>query len=279
MIKLQYFGKFGRFLNLKNPKRFTEKLQYYKLHYKNPVMIECVDKYDVRNYVTKVGLSDILVPCIGVYNSYDEIEYSKLPNSFVLKDTLGSGGNSVIVIPDKNKINYESLNDVLTKWTSQNAHVKRGGREWPYYKGKNSRIIIEELLKTDDGEGLVDYKFFCFDGKMEFFYIMGDRQLGKKVSVSIYGKNKEKLDVRRVGDEEYNSKVEMPANIDEMIQVAERLSSEFPHVRVDLYNVNGKIYFGELTFFNASGYMEYDPDSFDYEIGEKFDIDFKDYKV
>ena len=153
--------------------------------------------------------------------------------------------------------------------------VKGSGREWPYYSGKNHRLIIEEMIESNPSEGgLIDYKFFCFNGKVEFLYVMGDREIGKSVKVSLFDRNFVKLPVSRVGDEEF-LKARKPENFDEMISVAEKLSEEFPHVRVDLYNVNGKILFGELTFYNASGYMLFEPDSFDVEIGKRWDI--KDY--
>ena len=146
MNKMQYKIKTGRKLNLKNPQRFTEKLQWYKLYYKNPLMIQCVDKYDVREYVKSKGLEDILIPCCGVFEDANEIKWDNLPNEFVIKDTLGGGGNSVIIVEDKDKADIENIKQTISTWTERKAHVKEAGREWPYYSGNNHRIIIEKCL-------------------------------------------------------------------------------------------------------------------------------------
>ena len=272
MLKIQYLIKTGNQLNLKNPKRFTEKLQWYKLYYRDPMMIKCVDKYDVRDYVISKGLEEILVPCYGVYNGVDEINWNVIPTSFVMKDTLGGGGTSVVVVRDKNTEDIEHLKAQAKHWTLQSIHTKGSGREWPYYGGKNHRIIFEQNIEPyKDGTGLIDYKFFCFDGKVEFIYVMGEREIGKSVQVSIFDRDFNRLPVLREGDAEYKN-ARKPDHFESMITIAERLSADFPHVRVDLYNINGQIYFGELTFFNASGYMRYNPDSFDTDIGNKWKL-------
>ena len=273
MIKLQYRLKMGRKLDLKNPKRFTEKLQWYKLNYKNPLMIRCVDKYDVREYVKSKGLEDILIPCYGVYDSADDIDWDSLPNQFVMKDTLGGGGNSVIIVKDKKKEDIGELKRKATEWTKIKAHVKSDGREWPYYSGKNHRIIIEKYIDSDPSKGgLIDYKFFCFNGTTEFIYVMGDREVGERVKVRLMDREFKRLPVLRVGDADIGE-VSEPQNYQDMLMVAEKLAEDFPHVRVDLYNIGGEILFGELTFYNASGYMQYEPDNFDYMVGSKFHLE------
>lgn len=270
MLKLQYRIKMGRKLNLKNPQRFTEKIQWYKLYYKNPKMIQCVDKYDVREYVKSKELEDILIPCYGVYESVDQIDWESLPNQFVMKDTLGGGGNSVIIVKDKNNTDVEELKRCGAEWTSIRAHVRDAGREWPYYNGKNHRIIIEKYIESDANKGgLIDYKFFCFNGNPEFLYVMGERVVGKEVKVAILNSDYSETEVQRVGDTQYKDYTK-PYNYNEMKSIVEILSEEFPHVRVDMYNIEGRIYFGELTFFNASGYMKYNPDSADYVFGKKW---------
>lgn len=270
MLEIQYFIKMGRRLNLKNPQRYTEKLQWYKLNYRNPEMVRCVDKYDVRSYVEESGLGDILNECYGIYDAADEIDFDKLPDKFVLKDTLGGGGNSVIVIKDKSAANFDEIGKRLKKWVNEPHHVRDGGREWPYYSGKKHRIIAERFIEpADEGADLVDYKFFCFNGRCEFIYAMGNRRVGEKVDVSIFDREFQKLPVSRIGAEAYAA-AQKPGNFEQMRETAEKLASGFPHVRVDLYNVDSKILFGELTFFNASGYVIYNPDDFDFQMGEKF---------
>ncbi len=268
MLKFQYWIKTGNRLNLKNPVRFTEKLQWYKVNYHNPLMVSCVDKYDVREFVKGKGLEENLIPCYGVFDSAERITWEALPEQFVMKDTLGGGGNAVIIIKDKSSADKKKLEEIAVNWTSINAHKKNSGREWPYYHGKKHRIIIEKNIQNGNQE-LNDYKFFCFGGKVGFLYVTGNRIPGQAVSIGIYSPDFEKLPVKRVGDEDYTG-AKKPENYAEMIRIAEKLSEDFPHVRVDLYNVNGRIYFGELTFYNASGYMVFDPDEFDVQAGRLF---------
>lgn len=271
MIKIQYRIKLGRKLNLKNPQRYTEKLQWYKLNYKNPIMKKCVDKYEVRKYIKEIGCSEILNELYGIYNSTEEIDFDKLPNSFVIKDTLGGGGNSVIIVKDKSKLDIEKTKKQMNSWMN-NITKKNPGREWVYDNQKH-RIIIEKFIDSniDDG-GLIDYKFFCFSGKVEYVYGIADRKVGKKAGLGIFDKNFNLLPYHRLDEEKLKRKLEKPKNYDQMIKYAERLSENFPHARIDLYNIDGKIIFGEITFFDGSGYFKFQPDNFDYILGRQFNI-------
>lgn len=147
MLKIQYRIKTGNKLNLKNPKRFTEKLQWYKLYYKNPLMIQCVDKYDVREYVKSKGLEDILIPCYGVYDSADEVDWDSLPQQFVMKDTLGGGGNSVVIVKDKSTVDLEDLKSTAADWTKIDAHKKGGGREYYITAVRITGFCLKSILK------------------------------------------------------------------------------------------------------------------------------------
>ncbi|MCD8052485.1 MAG: carbonic anhydrase [Lachnospiraceae bacterium] len=267
MLKFQYRIYLGRKLNLKNPQRFTEKIQWYKLNYKNPELISCVDKYEVRKYLSDRGFSEILTEDYGVYDNAEQIDFESLPESFVLKDTLGGGGNAVIIVKNKADADWNALKVRMNDWCSTPTK-KDNGREWPYYSGKNHRIFIEEYL--DEPEGLNDYKFFCFNGRTEFIYFVSERKLGVNGKFHILDRNFNDTGVIRVGDEPGETVLKRPEHYDEMLRTAEKLAVPFPHVRVDLYEYKGEIRFGELTFYNASGYMRYEPDSFDYEVGEKF---------
>ena len=269
MLRIQYRVYMGRKLNLKNPCRFTEKIQWYKLNYRNSIMVDCVDKYEVRKYLKQKGFADILTHDYGVYYSSDQIDLDKLPKSFVLKDTLGGGGTSVIIVKDKNKINWNNIKKKLDVWCS--TPIKKDlGREWPYYTGKKHRIFIEEYM--DVPNGLDDYKFFCFNGKVEFLYYISNRRLGIGGNFHILDRNFKEIGVVRVGDEPEETKAIRPSHYEEMLQTAEKLSKDFPHVRVDLYEYKEHVKFGEFTFYNASGYMKYKPDEFDYTIGKKFEL-------
>lgn len=272
MIQVQYYLKTGRRLNLRDPKRFTEKLQWYKLYYKNPEMIRCVDKYEVRSYVAEKGLGDILIPCYGVFDRIEDINWEKLPNQFVMKDTLGGGGTSVIIIRDKSSADMEALKTSAAKWIAL-GQVKDTEREWPYHSGKKHRVIFEKYIDADPQKGgLIDYKFFCFDGKPTWIYVVADRVIGEGGGIGIYDSNFVKRDVLRNDERPLERVIEQPEKFDEMKKVASKLSEEFPEARIDLYDDNGQILFGEITFFDGSGYMTFTPDEFDYEFGKQFSL-------
>lgn len=270
MLRMQYRIKTGRALHLKDPVRFTEKLQWYKLYYRNPDMIRCVDKYEVRTYLQERGFLELLPKCFGVFDSPDQLPVSQLPERFVLKDTLGSGGNAVLLCSDKSQADWKDIYKTAARWCATPL-IRDGGREWPYYSGKKHRILVEEYLQSEGGP-LTDYKFFCFGGECAFVYVCTGRQNGSSVEIYFVSPTYQKLSVTRVGDEPSGKLPEKPESFGEMVRLAETISAPFPHVRVDLYNIGGVIRFGELTFFNASGYMCYEPDSFDAEIGKRFSL-------
>ena len=270
MIKIQYRVKMGRKLDLKNPKRYTEKLQWYKLNYKNPLMKKCADKYMVREFVESKGLGYILNDLYGVFNNVDEIDFDKLPQQFVLKTTNGAGGDNIIICQDKNKFDEERSRHLLNSWMKEKK--KDYGREGLYSEVK-PKIIAEKFLPRNESNDLPDYKFFCFDGKVECLYTMIDytdnHQNGK---LGFYDSKFKKLPYYRLDFKPIEIELKKPKNFEKMIEIAETLAKDFPHVRVDLYNIDGKIVFGELTFFNASGYMRFNKDEFDFLLGEKFNL-------
>lgn len=255
----------GRKLNLKTPKRFTEKLQWYKIYYRDPLMTKCADKYSVREYVSSKGFENILVPFYGVYESVEEINFDDLPNKFVLKTTNGSQTN--LFCEDKSELDIGSTKSLLNKWLKK--RTTKAGREWPYYNIKN-RIICEKYLEKDKNNDLVDYKFICFNGEVFCVFVNAERKSDEDMRFGIYSKDFNHLPYRRKGLRDTDNTFEKPINYNKMVEIAEELSKEFPHVRVDLYNIDGKIYFGELTFFHGSGYIEFEPDEFDFILGKKF---------
>ncbi len=273
MLTIQYRIKTGRKLNLKDPQRFTEKLQWYKLYYKNPLMIQCVDKYDVRDYVKSKGLEEILIPCYGVYNSPDEIDWDGLPNQFVMKDTLGGGGVSVVLVKDKETTSINELKARAAEWVSIDSHKKGGFREWPYYSGKKHRIIIEKYINSDQTDGgLKDYKFLMFNGKTAIVYILADRKVGQDAGCGIFDDEMNRLPYMELDERPLERNIEKPENFEFMKRIAEKLSEDFPEARIDLYNVDGHVMFGEITYYDSSGYMLFDPDCFDIELGNKFEL-------
>lgn len=266
MIEFQYYMKLKRKLNLDNPQRYTEKIQWYKLYYRNKDMPICVDKYRVREYIHKKGLDGILVNLYAKYDKAEDILIKDLPNKFILKTTNGSGTN--IICRDKSEIDEHVLREKVATFLKQSS--ASAGREWAY-SYVQPKIIIEELLEdssTPDGS-INDYKFLCFNGKPEYIVLDVDRFTNHKRNIYDTHWN----DLHIVSDCLCADGVYAPPeNLSEMLHIAEQLSKDFPAVRVDLYSVGGKVYFGELTFFPWSGYVQYVPDSFDYEMGEKFKL-------
>ncbi len=264
MLSIQYRIKLDRKLNLKNPKRFTEKIQWYKINYRNPIMHQCVDKYRVRDFVKRRGLEDILIPLIRKYNSTDEINWDELPDSFVIKTTHGGGGLNVIVCKNKKELEKKEIMERLQAGNTP-VRINSGGREWAYY-GAQPGIIVEKLLVNHENPeaGINDYKIFCYDGKPKYIIVDVDRYIEHKRNFyDIEWNNLHITSDCPASDRE----IEKPVNFERMIEVAEVLSSGFPYVRVDLYNQAGKIYFGELTFYPWSGYVQFMPDEWDFKFG------------
>ncbi len=268
MIRFQYWIKTGRLLNLSSPVRYTEKIQWYKLNYRNALVSVCSDKYHVRNFVQENGYSYLLNELYGVYEKACDIDFDKLPDSFAIKDTNGSGKN--IFVRDKYKEDIESIRSQISSWLDK-GNINYG-REWGY-NNVTSKIIIEALLPRDENNDLPDYKFFCFDGRVEFLYTMVDYVDDHDAGCcSFFDRDFNQLKYRRSEYKEIDRNIPKPENFEEMIKIAEKLSSHFPHVRVDFYNISGRIVFGELTFYNASGYTVFDPDEFDFIMGSKFTL-------
>jgi len=270
MIKLQYWVKTGRKLNLGNPKRYTEKLQWYKLYYRDPLMTQCADKYRVRDYIASKGLSDILVPLYGAYDKVEEIDFDQLPSKFVLKTNNGSRTN--ILCHNKEKLDINATKKTLKAWLTK--RTTKAGREWPYYNIQ-PKIICEEFLDTGTHDDLVDYKFICFSGRVHYVFVNAERDSDEGLKFGIYNKEFKKLPYKRKGLRDTDSAFTKPINYKKMVEIAEKLSEDFPHVRVDLYNIKGNIYFGEMTYFHGSGYIEFEPDDFDETLGKSFHLPVK----
>lgn len=264
MLKIQYRIKMGRKLNLKYPKRYTEKLQWYKLYYRTPLLTQCADKYGVRKYIEEKQLGNILCDFYGVYENVDDIDFNTLPDKFVMKTTNGSGTN--ILCKDKANIDIDGVKKELNQWLKRDCYGL--GREWAY-KDITPKIIVEEYLEdeTNPFEGINDYKFIYFNGKAE--YIVFDVDRFKDHKRNIYDTEWNNMNVSTDHDS-IDIEVEKPEGLEQMLKVANMLAKDFPCVRVDLYWVNGKVYFGELTFYPWTGYVKFDPDSFDFTLGDKF---------
>src|SRR5699024_3640790 len=206
----------------------------------------------------------------GIYENVNDIDFKEIPNEFVIKSTDGGGGHNVIICDSYSTFNKENKIPIIDSWLKKNTR-KSPGREWVYDES-GSKIIIEKNIKPKDNKGLIDYKFLCFNGEPEYLFIMTERSSSMGLNIGIFDMNFKHLPVKRKNVNNLNEDFPKPKNFSKMVEIARVLSSNFPHVRVDLYNVEGKIYFGELTFFHGSGYIEFEPDEFDYTLGKKFKI-------
>lgn len=267
MLRLQYRIKCGRKLNLSDPKRYTEKLQWMKLYYRDPVMQQCADKYQVREFVASRGLGHILNDLYAVFAAPEEIDLAGLPERFVLKLSNGSGTN--LLCKNKAELDAYQVQQQFRDFYAQSG--ASAGREWVYSTGKKPVIIAEGYLEDPsqkDG-AICDYKFLCFGGKPEF--VVYDSQRFTDHKRNIY--DPDWNDLRIASDCPcLETEVSRPDHLTEMLEIARKLSAGFPAVRVDLYSIGEKIYFGEMTFFPWSGYVRYAPDSFDFLLGEKFQL-------
>lgn len=272
MLRMQYRIKMGFWPNFKHPKRFTEKMQLYKMKYRNPVMAQCVDKYEVRKYVEGKGLGHILNKLLGVYDSVSEINFDKLPSKFVTKTTNGGGGLNVLLVKDKSSCNFKEIKQKLLSWGAgkERKHKKSLGREWAYTGIKKSRIIIEELLEDNsNADGSIeDYKMMCFNGKFKSLWI--DKNRYSDHHRGFWDENLNFLPNVKSDHDTFADPPALPANMDEMVKIAEKLSEDFPYARIDLYNIKGRIVFGEITFYPWSGYVRFTPDDFDRTLGHYF---------
>jgi|LSQX01.2.fsa_nt_gb hypothetical protein len=249
-IKLQYKSRMGIKLNLDKPKTMNEKLQWLKLYDRNPLYQCLVDKYDVRSYIKENIGEQYLIPLIGVWDRFEDIDLSKLPNQFVLKTTHDSGG--VVICTDKSDFNFEAAKKKLNKSLKNNYYYH--GCEWPY-KNIKPKIICEKYISDEVGSSMVtDYKFYCFDGNVDSVMLCIDREKGDP---KFYFFNKEWV-LKRYNNRGKNAPqdftIPKPNRIDEMFALAEKLSKDIPFVRIDMYCSDGKIYFGEFTFYPSSGY-------------------------
>ena len=249
-IQMQYFYHFHRFANLKNPQTFNEKLQWLKLHDRNPLYTTLVDKCAVKKWVADRIGEQYVIPTLGVWERAEDIDFDKLPNQFVLKCNHSGGGN-VVICRDKAKLDKQATVKKLSNQLQNNNYWY--GREWPY-KNVPPRIIAEKYMEDEKTKELRDYKFFCFNGKVDNVMICIDRSI-RQPKFYFFNQKWELLRLNERGKTAPKDfAIEPPVGIKDMFYVAEILSKVAPFVRVDLYNCNGKIYFGELTLYPASGY-------------------------
>ena len=258
-LKIKFRIKMNKKLDLNNPQSFNEKLQWLKLYDRKPEYTRYVDKYEVRSYIKETIGEEYLIPLLGVYNSFDEIDFENLPNQFVLKCTHDSGG--IIICSDKSRFDVNVAEKKINKCLRKNYFYH--GREWPY-KNIKPKIICEKYMVDESKTELKDYKFFCFDGCPKALYVATDR--GHDTRFNFYDINFKPLGIKQHYD---NSTKE---GFDKMLELSKELSKEIPHIRVDFYDINGEVFFGELTFYHLSGFDKFDPDVYDEIFGSWIQI-------
>lgn len=266
-LQVAFLAHLGQRLNLRNPKTFNEKLQWLKLYNRKPLYTQLVDKWAVKKYIAEKIGERYVIPSLGVYDSFDEIDFDRLPDRFVLKCTNDSGG--IVVCKDKGRLDKEKARHTLER--SLKHSYFNLNREWPY-KDVTPRILAEEYMEDSATGELRDYKFFCFDGVPKALFIASDRQKeGEEVKFDFFDAEFNHLPIRNG----HPNSVELPTKprgFEEMKRLAAKLSEGMPHVRVDFYEVDGRVYFGEMTFFHFSGMVPIIPKSYDLLFGSWLEL-------
>lgn len=262
-LQVMYYYHFRKLADLRNPKTFNEKLQWLKLYNRDPSHTRMVDKYLAKAYVTEQIGSEHVIPMYGVWKCAEDIDFDALPNQFVLKCNNDAGG--IIICKDKSKLDRKEAISFLNKKIRNNGYWY--GREWPY-KNVQPRIIAEQYMEDFDGKGdLTDYKLHFFSGECKAIMVGANRYSETGLDNDYYTPEWEHFDFTRGHSHNAPTRCERPEKLDEMIQLGKVLAKDYPFVRIDFYVINQKIYFGEITFFPASGFNPFHPDEWDEIFG------------
>ena len=260
-LRMIYKRHTGRRLNLDPPMTFNEKIQWLKLHDRNPLYKHLVDKLAVRDYVNSIVGESYLVPLIGVWKKPEDIDFANLPNQFVLKTTHDSGG--VLLCHDKKRFDVPGAIDMLNQHLDQD--FSEFGKEWAYHDIPRC-IIAEQMLGGSDAGAPLDYKFMCFNGTVKCTFVCSERRSESGLKVTFYDRNWVPLPFQR----HYPSSsipIPRPANYQEMADIAVKLSGAIPFCRIDLYEINGRIFFGEVTLYPGGGFERFEPEEWDATLG------------
>lgn len=262
-MKREWRIKFGKELNLEHPQTFNEKLQWLKLYYRDPVMTDLVDKYKVKRYVSNIIGEEHVIPTLGVWERFEDIDFAKLPDQFVLKCNHDSGG--VVICKDKEKFDRKAAKRKLEKSMKRNFYY--AGREWAY-KHVTPKILAEVYLEEEEKGDLKDYKIFHFQGKAKLIQVDYDRFSGGGHKRNLYTPKWKYIE----GSIQYPNHPEIvipkPEQLEKMIELSECLSQGFPHVRTDFYIAKGNVYFGEMTFYHGSGMEHFQPEALNRKMGD-----------
>ena len=263
-LERMFLFKMGHKLNLEKPESFSEKLQWLKLYNRRPEYIDMVDKYEAKKYLTNIIGSEHVIPALGVWNKFDDIDFDLLPNQFVLKCTHGWG--SVIIVKDKSDFDVKYAKKDLEKDLRRNFFYSE--REW-VYKNIKPRIIAEPFMSNLE-ENLLDYKIYNFNGKAKV--VVCENHSANILTQDFFDCDWNHLNVKKYECPNSPTVIEKPACFAEMLELSRILSKDLPFVRTDFYNINGKAYVGELTFYPSAGLRPYEPESFDYEMGSYLEL-------
>lgn len=259
-LQIKFVVRMGKFPNLNHPKTFNEKIQWLKLHNRKPEFSSMVDKYEVKKLIAKQMGEEYLIPTLGVWDKFEEIDFDALPNQFVLKCTHDSGG--LVICKDKQSLDLEKAKKKINSSLSTNYYWH--GREWPY-KSVKPRIIAEQYMVDESGVELKDYKIFNFGGEPKLIQVDFNRFVKHTKNIYDTQWNYQNVAINYPTDPTVD--IKKPECLDRMLEMARELSKGIPFLRTDFYVIDGKIYFGELTFSPGSGFMKMTPESFDLEMG------------
>ncbi|MCD1161129.1 ATP-grasp fold amidoligase family protein [Peribacillus frigoritolerans] len=261
VLKKTFKKRVGYELNLQNPITFNEKLQWLKLYDHNSDYTKMVDKYEVRSYVTKTIGDEYLIPLLGVYEKFEDIDFCKLPNQFVMKCTHDSGG--LVICKDKDKFDIKAAKKKIEKCLKRNYYYY--SMEWPYKNGK-PRIVCEKYMVDESGTELKDYKIFCFNGEPKLIQVDYNRFVNHKRN--LYDIDWNYIDASLQKPNDSTIEITKPPKLNEMLKLAQKLSEQCPFARVDFYSIENRLYFGEITFYPGAGYEKFYPDELDLELGK-----------
>jgi len=259
-LECWFEAQVGYFPNIDNPKSFSEKIQWYKLYYDDPLIAKCIDKISFKDYIAETLGSEYIIPILGVYLNAEEVDFDKLPNQFVIKANFGSSAKQVIIVTDKSKLDEAATRRTISSWEKPWWRSAWGG-----YEFIEPRILIEEYIEQISGQ-VYDYKFLCFNGDPKYVMVMTDRF--KNHTLDTFDIDWQKQEVAVAGWPNSESYIERPKNLSKMIEISKKLSKQFPFVRVDFYDLGDKIYIGELTFYPGGGLSRFIPKEWDYKLGE-----------
>ena len=266
-LKLIFQVRMEKKLNLKAPKTFSEKLQWLKLYDHRPEYTDMVDKYEAKRYVAERIGEQYIIPTLGVWDRFEDIDFDSLPDQFVLKCTHDSGG--LVICRDKKTLNKEVARVKIERSLARNYYIH--GREWPY-KNVKPRILAEKYMESGGDKDLIDYKFYCFGGEPKFLYISHGLSDHSTAHISYASLDWEKQPFKRNDFADFDELPPKPVNFDKMVELARELSANVPFLRVDFYEIGGLVYFSELTFFPGGGLTAFDPPEWDEKIGEWIEL-------